>query len=521
MNRRFAIFILFFLGTFLSFSLASAGTILSSYKYAWSNNVGYINFENVVVGDNTLSGYAWSKNSGWIKFNPAQGGVLNSNGNLSGHAWGEQLGWINFDSVSIDTATGKFSGTATGTLIGTLTFDCPNYCDVRTDWRPVCPTVANASTYNAYSTCGPATCNSGYTVSGGSCVASGGGGGGGGGGSPTPAPQPTPEPEKPKHVETLNGDLGIDPEQSGIYTKDTNNGQIVVEVPADNVPSRTIFYIVPELLSSENESLVLPDIQLIGSAFYNVFAKDQNGNFVRSFASPLTITLPVPINLQKARNLAVYWLNETNNQWVLIPDAIFSNNKATFQVNHLTKFAVFGVENKPENINKQPAPVLQLNIPSASNNEKTSTSTVPSQLFDINLEIDDSKISKIEDLVARVLFTSFGKVPIPVDLTFDILDGSGQIVHTGKDNVTVETENVLNKKFSGFTLQPGIYTLRLTTLYNTDVRDEFIQTFEITKKGIALASYWWVVALAGLALWWLIIFLIKKRKHKSKNLYEK
>jgi hypothetical protein len=47
-----------------------------------------------------------------------------------------------------------------------------------------CPTVSNAATYNSYPTCGPATCNSGYSLSGSSCVAnSSGGGGGGGGGS--------------------------------------------------------------------------------------------------------------------------------------------------------------------------------------------------------------------------------------------------------------------------------------------------------------------------------------------------
>jgi len=127
---------LFFLGFIAPFSLVSAGTILDSYKYAWSNNVGYISFENVVVNDSTLSGHAWSANAGWIKFNSSTGGVTNDGtGNLSGSAWGEQLGWIDFDGVSINGNTGRFSGTATGTLIGTLTFDCSNYCDVRTDWR--------------------------------------------------------------------------------------------------------------------------------------------------------------------------------------------------------------------------------------------------------------------------------------------------------------------------------------------------------------------------------------------------
>lgn len=116
-------------------SYALAGTVLSSYKYAWSNNAGYINFENVVVSDNQLSGFAWSANYGWIKFNPAQGGVVNDGtGNLSGSAWGEKLGWIDFDGVSINGSTGKFSGTASGELAGTITFDC-GYCDVRTDWR--------------------------------------------------------------------------------------------------------------------------------------------------------------------------------------------------------------------------------------------------------------------------------------------------------------------------------------------------------------------------------------------------
>ncbi|HEY4515865.1 MAG TPA: hypothetical protein VJH67_01605 [Candidatus Paceibacterota bacterium] len=132
---KFIIFIFIF-GLFLPFSYVEAGTVLSSHKYAWSDNVGYINFEDVTVEDDILSGYAWSENKGWINFNPTQGGVTNDgSGNLAGSAWGEQLGWIDFDNVSIDPSTGKFSGTATGELVGTITFDCPNFCDVETDWR--------------------------------------------------------------------------------------------------------------------------------------------------------------------------------------------------------------------------------------------------------------------------------------------------------------------------------------------------------------------------------------------------
>ncbi|MFA5358567.1 MAG: hypothetical protein WC310_01940 [Patescibacteria group bacterium] len=194
MATKIPTFLLIIVGIFLPVSFLLTANITGDYKYAWSNNTGYINFESVTISDSALTGYAWSKNFGWIRFDPPNGGVLNDNGDLSGYAWGDQLGWINFGSVSINTSNGKFSGTATGDLIGTMTFDCPTYCDVRTDWRPACPVVSNAATYNAYPTCGPATCNSGYIVSGGSCVATGGGGGSGG--SPS-APTTPIEPSSP------------------------------------------------------------------------------------------------------------------------------------------------------------------------------------------------------------------------------------------------------------------------------------------------------------------------------------
>lgn len=177
------------LGLFLPLSHVRAGTILSSHKYAWSNNVGYINFANVIVTDSALSGSAWSANKGFIKFNPAQGGVSNNGmGNLSGSAWGEQLGWIDFDNVSINGSTGKFSGTATGALIGTLTFDCPNYCDVRTDWRQAATPAATVTS---------------------SVTAQSGGGGGGVTVSPTATPALSRE-EQTKSAEAKQIDIQKD-----------------------------------------------------------------------------------------------------------------------------------------------------------------------------------------------------------------------------------------------------------------------------------------------------------------------
>lgn len=126
------------------------GTIDSTYKYAWVENAGWINFGcencNVQIADVSgstsanLTGYAWTQNYGWINLNPAQGGVKSdSNGNLSGKAWGEYSGWVDFSGVSIDS-NGQFQGaTQSNDIIGKINFnfsnDCPG-CKVITDWRP-------------------------------------------------------------------------------------------------------------------------------------------------------------------------------------------------------------------------------------------------------------------------------------------------------------------------------------------------------------------------------------------------
>ena len=111
---------------------------------------------------------------------------------------------------------------------------------------------------------------------------------------------------------------------------------------------------------------------------------------------------------------------------------------------------------------------------------------LPSQLFDISLELDNTTVSDIANLVARVIFESFGTEPTPVDLTFRILDEQAKEVHREKDSIVVETEAVFTKKFEGLTFPKGKYTLVLKTLYNVDVEDEFRADFEIVEEKVAL-----------------------------------
>lgn len=124
------------------------GTIDATNKYAWGQNIGWINFGtsqgNVHVTDSQLTGYAWTENTGWINLNPSTSNYVHndSNGTLSGYAWGEGTGYIDFTGVTIDS-TGYFHGYASSTISGKISFNCTNgnSCGssnfaVQTDWRP-------------------------------------------------------------------------------------------------------------------------------------------------------------------------------------------------------------------------------------------------------------------------------------------------------------------------------------------------------------------------------------------------
>lgn len=158
----FVVFCLLFFLIPLSVNLAFAsetdGTIDSTYKYAWGENIGWLNFGcdncNVQITDNGISGNAWSRQYGWINLNPTTSGVLNTaEGVLSGFAWSSNLGWINFTGVTINSS-GEFLGYATiESDSSQINFNCAgivNSCSladfkVKTDWRPASMRHHNSS----------------------------------------------------------------------------------------------------------------------------------------------------------------------------------------------------------------------------------------------------------------------------------------------------------------------------------------------------------------------------------------
>jgi len=141
---------------------ASGAAISNTYHYAWSGNVGWIDFAysggnvRVPIGAGDLNGGAYVlSDASWVSLNCVFTDSCSSvsykvssdaNGNLSGWAWSESFGWISFASttpitygVKVATTTtanyqaGEFDGYAWSENIGWISFNCKTGGDNQTD----------------------------------------------------------------------------------------------------------------------------------------------------------------------------------------------------------------------------------------------------------------------------------------------------------------------------------------------------------------------------------------------------
>lgn len=146
-----------FVLNFYQTPFTQAGSGDNVFGWAWSENTGWISFNNTsgggginygvnIASDGTLSGYAWSENIGWITFNPAElagcpsgtckAWVDLATGQFSG--WAKALagasgweGWIKLRGanygVDLNFTTKEFEGWAWGdTVVGWVSFNCKN-----------------------------------------------------------------------------------------------------------------------------------------------------------------------------------------------------------------------------------------------------------------------------------------------------------------------------------------------------------------------------------------------------------
>ena len=143
---------------------AALGNVDPDERWAWSKNVGWINFAPDVKGGVTvcadhLEGYAWAENVGWMRLGSHEGGDAHTyandaadnygvnndgTGKLSGYAWSKNVGWIELDPegderVTIDPTSGSFDGHAWAENVGWIHFKgtgAQGY-HVVTAWRQV------------------------------------------------------------------------------------------------------------------------------------------------------------------------------------------------------------------------------------------------------------------------------------------------------------------------------------------------------------------------------------------------
>lgn len=140
---------------------AQTSSISSIQGYAWSSNIGWIEFDpdNIQVNtDGSIVGYAWSSNVGWLQFGGLSGAptsaddakiqndritgwakFLSADGTVSGwDGWvlfGGQTHWVNLDSN-----TNQFSGYAWGDdVVGWIDFSGVSGVSVN---DPICPNGA-------------------------------------------------------------------------------------------------------------------------------------------------------------------------------------------------------------------------------------------------------------------------------------------------------------------------------------------------------------------------------------------
>jgi len=253
-------------------------------------------------------------------------------------------------------------------------------------------TVSNGSVA-AYPTC-TITCNSGYTLSGNSCNANSNGGGGGGGSSAPVTVINT------IGSASMTAPMVVDNTQTGNLSQPLTGGaKVDLVVPQGAVSTATTFSATTGSLTSAMTPVNTTGALMVGGQVFNITATS-GGTAVRNFSGNLTVTLTVPNQPNNTSNLGVYYFNDTTSEWILVPGAVFNSNNdtVTFQVNHLTKFAVFNIAGKPAKI-----AVATTVTPPVTEPETTTPVVTPPASSTAFVALEKSLVKKISQALVKRL----------------------------------------------------------------------------------------------------------------------
>lgn len=158
----------------------------------------------------------------------------------------------------------------------------------------------------------------------------------------------TPTPLPPV-VTAINVPLIVSTGQSGTMMLTFEDASsIKIEVPKGAVSGVTTFNVAMTMAISGEMPASSTVAILVGNKIFNISARDSKNNIVKNFSSDLKVTVFLPELTSNTSGLGVYWLNEVSGLWTLVAGADFSTmGFVTFDIGHLTKFAVINTINTP------------------------------------------------------------------------------------------------------------------------------------------------------------------------------
>lgn len=153
---------------------------------------------------------------------------------------------------------------------------------------------------------------------------------------------------------------------------------------------------------------------------------------------------------------------------------------------------------------------------------KTQNKNIPNHLFDVSFELYKTQIGDIEQLRGHGTFENFGQETTDLKYTLILYDNNVKKITSIEKTVTVQTEQFLSFDFDEFKdleLMPGKYTVVLSTLYDEDTKDIFVQDFYISN--FYNPSTQFVTFIVFSILIFICLFLIIFEVKHSKNKREK
>ncbi len=140
--------------------------------------------------------------------------------------------------------------------------------------------------------------------------------------------------------------------------------------------------------------------------------------------------------------------------------------------------------------------------------QKIVDKNISKKLFDIRMDLEDTSIRSSKDLVAVVIYESFGLVPTPVNLTFEIFDLNGNLVYLKNGFIIVTVKKIRKYNFPDLVLKNGRYEFVFTTVYNKNISDKFRSKFEVkSRRSLITGNVVDFVSGKG-GLWGLVLILI-------------